>query len=72
MSAHRLDEKIPRLLATLSSALYRTFFLRSVLLPLSLFLWDLKLLLAMLPFVQGGPMGLYRGLYRDLRSEAKN
>jgi len=69
---YEIDDRIPRLLATLSSALYRTFFLHAVLLPFSLLLWDLKLLLAMLPFVQGGPMGLYRGLYRDLRGGEKN
>ena len=68
---YEVDERIPRLLATLSSALYRTFFLGSILLPLSLLQWDIKLALAHLPFFQSGPMALYRGLYCDYRANKK-
>jgi len=64
-----IDERIPRLLATFSSSLYRVFFIHSVVRPLSLVQWDLKLLAAHLPFFRGGPMRLYRDLYADYRRQ---
>ncbi len=66
-----LDERIPRLLATLSSVIYRLFFLNSWVRLIVVPYWDLKLLLSFLPVVKGGPMKLYRGLYGDYRQSRR-
>ncbi len=64
---YEIDKRIPRLLVTVSSLLYRVFFVHSIVMPLALLQWDLKLLAAHLPFFKGGPVCLYRDLYADYR-----
>ncbi len=66
-----LDVRIPRLLITLSSTLYRVFYLNSWVMIILLPWWDVKLLCSFFPAVKGGPMGLFRDLYRDCRQSRK-